>query len=41
MVMDLVRRNIKPSQILTRKSIENAIAAVCASGGSDQRPCCT
>jgi dihydroxy-acid dehydratase len=34
MVMDLVRKNIKPSQILTRKSIENAITAVCASGGS-------
>lgn len=34
MVMDLVRRNIKPSQILTRQSIENAITAVCASGGS-------
>ncbi len=34
MVMDLVRRNIKPSQILTRGSIENAITAVCASGGS-------
>ena len=34
MVMDLVRRNIKPSHILTRQSIDNAIAAVCASGGS-------
>jgi dihydroxy-acid dehydratase len=34
MVMELVRKNIKPSQILTRESIENAIAAVCASGGS-------
>ena len=34
MVMELVRKNIKPSQILTRKSIENAITAVCASGGS-------
>ena len=34
MVMDLVRKNIKPSQILTRQSIENAITAVCASGGS-------
>ncbi|MGI4755879.1 MAG: dihydroxy-acid dehydratase [Janthinobacterium lividum] len=34
MVMDLVRKNIKPSQILTRESIENAITAVCASGGS-------
>ena len=34
MVMDLVRKNIKPSQILTRESLENAITAVCASGGS-------
>ncbi len=34
MVMDLVRKNIKPSHILTRESIENAITAVCASGGS-------
>ena len=34
MVMDLVRRNIKPSQILTRASLENAITAVCAGGGS-------
>ena len=34
MVMDLARKGTKPSQILTRESIENAIAAVCASGGS-------
>jgi dihydroxy-acid dehydratase len=34
MVMDLARAQTKPSQILTRESIENAIAAVCASGGS-------
>jgi dihydroxy-acid dehydratase len=34
MVMDLARRGVKPSDILTRKSIENAIAAVAASGGS-------
>ena len=34
MVMDLARRGVKPSEILTRKSIENAIAAVAASGGS-------
>jgi dihydroxy-acid dehydratase len=32
--MELVRNNIKPSQILTRKALENAIVAVCASGGS-------
>lgn len=34
MVMELLRRNIRPSQIITRKSIENAIAAVAATGGS-------
>ena len=33
-VMDLVRKGIKPSQILTREALENAITAVCASGGS-------
>lgn len=34
LVMELLRRDIRPSQIITRKSIENAIAAVCATGGS-------
>ena len=34
MVMDLVRSGIKPSEIITRQSLEDAIAAVCASGGS-------
>jgi dihydroxy-acid dehydratase len=34
MIMDLCRRDVRPSHILTRKSLENAIAAVCASGGS-------
>jgi dihydroxy-acid dehydratase len=33
-VMDLARSGLKPSQILTRESLEDAIAAVCASGGS-------
>lgn len=33
-LMDLVRKGIKPSQILTREALENAITAVCASGGS-------
>jgi dihydroxy-acid dehydratase len=33
-LMDAVRANRRPSQIITRKSIENAIAAVAASGGS-------
>ena len=32
--MDLVRRDVRPSQIVTRESIDNAIAAVAASGGS-------
>ena len=34
LVMDLVRKGVKPSQILTRESLEDAISAVCASGGS-------
>jgi dihydroxy-acid dehydratase len=34
MVMDLVRKGTKPSSILTRAALENAVAAVCASGGS-------
>ncbi|ADW69786.1 dihydroxy-acid dehydratase [Granulicella tundricola] len=34
MIMDLCRNDIRPSHILTRNSLENAIAAVCASGGS-------
>ena len=33
-VMELLRRDLRPSQILTRKSIENAIASVAATGGS-------
>ena len=33
-LMDAVRTNRRPSQIITRKSIENAIASVAASGGS-------
>src|SRR5947209_4148697 len=34
LVMQLVRDNVKPSQIVTRESIENAIASVAATGGS-------
>jgi len=34
MVMDLLRRNITPSKIITKASIENAIAGVAATGGS-------
>jgi dihydroxy-acid dehydratase len=34
LVMELLRRDLRPSQILTRKAIENAIASVAATGGS-------
>jgi dihydroxy-acid dehydratase len=34
MVMDLVRNDLRPKQIITRKSLENAIAAVATTGGS-------
>ncbi|MFQ5682576.1 MAG: dihydroxy-acid dehydratase [Candidatus Binatia bacterium] len=34
LVIELLRRNLHPSQILTRKAVENAIAAVAATGGS-------
>src|SRR3989304_4305316 len=34
LVMELLARNLCPSQILTRKAVENAIAAVAATGGS-------
>jgi len=34
LVMDLVRRDVRPSAVLTRESLENAIAGVAASGGS-------
>jgi dihydroxy-acid dehydratase len=34
LVMDMLRRDLRPSKILTRKSIENAIASVAATGGS-------
>jgi dihydroxy-acid dehydratase len=34
LVMDLARAQLKPSQIITRDSLEDAISAVCASGGS-------
>ncbi|MGA3133416.1 MAG: dihydroxy-acid dehydratase [Terracidiphilus sp.] len=33
-MMDAVRANRKPSQIITRKALENTIASVAASGGS-------
>jgi dihydroxy-acid dehydratase len=34
MVMDVVREDVRPSQILTREAFENAIAAVAGMGGS-------
>ncbi len=34
MVIELAKKNLRPSQILTRASLENAIASVAASGGS-------
>jgi dihydroxy-acid dehydratase len=34
MLMDAVRANRRPSEIITRKSLENTIASVAASGGS-------
>jgi dihydroxy-acid dehydratase len=34
LVVELLRRDLRPSEILTRKSIENAIASVAATGGS-------
>ena len=32
--MDVLRRGLKPSDVITRKSLENAIAGVAMSGGS-------
>ncbi|MBM3855041.1 MAG: dihydroxy-acid dehydratase [Verrucomicrobia bacterium] len=34
MVMDLIQNDLRPKQIITRKSLENAIAAVATTGGS-------
>jgi dihydroxy-acid dehydratase len=34
LIMDVLRRDLRPSQIITRKAVENAIAAVAATGGS-------
>jgi dihydroxy-acid dehydratase len=33
-VMDMLKRDLRPSKILTRKAFENAIASVAATGGS-------
>jgi dihydroxy-acid dehydratase len=34
LVMDLLKRNVRPRQLITRDAIENAIASVAATGGS-------
>ncbi|MEG9435822.1 dihydroxy-acid dehydratase [Edaphobacter sp. HDX4] len=34
LVMELARKDLRPSEIVTRKTIEDAYAAACASGGS-------
>jgi dihydroxy-acid dehydratase len=34
MILDLCRNDMRPSKIVTRQALENAVAAVCASGGS-------
>jgi dihydroxy-acid dehydratase len=34
LMMDLLRRNLRPRQIITKPALENAIAAVAATGGS-------
>ncbi len=34
LVMELLKKDLRPSKIITRASLENAIAAVCMTGGS-------
>jgi dihydroxy-acid dehydratase len=34
LIMDLIKKDLRPKQIITRKSLENAIAAVATTGGS-------
>src|SRR5256712_4170439 len=34
LVMELLRRDLRPSQVITRQAMENAIASVMATGGS-------
>ncbi|HEX6773108.1 MAG TPA: dihydroxy-acid dehydratase [Acidobacteriaceae bacterium] len=34
LIMEMVRNDLRPSKIITREALENAITAVCASGGS-------
>jgi len=37
LVLEVLRKGLKPSDIITRQSLENAIAAIAMSGGSTQR----
>jgi dihydroxy-acid dehydratase len=34
LAMDLLRRDVRPAQVITREAIENAIASIAATGGS-------
>ncbi|MDX2163009.1 MAG: dihydroxy-acid dehydratase [bacterium] len=34
LILDMIRRDLRPSRIITRQALENAVAAVAASGGS-------
>ena len=34
LVMDLLRRDVRPSHVITREALENAIASIAATGGS-------
>jgi dihydroxy-acid dehydratase len=34
LVMELLRRDVRPSQVITREALENAIASIAATGGS-------
>jgi dihydroxy-acid dehydratase len=34
LVMDVLRRDLRPSQVITREALENAIASIAATGGS-------
>jgi dihydroxy-acid dehydratase len=34
LVLDLIKRNVRPSDVITKESLENAIACVASSGGS-------
>lgn len=34
LILDLIRRDLRPSKIITRQALDNAVAAIAASGGS-------